>query len=290
MRPLFADPELEERFSDDGFVVVDLVDEQGVAELIDLHARTTQARPGFHYSMQARGGPAKAAIVDGLTRVYETTLAPILPGHDVMMANFVVKGATGESTLLPHLDWSHVDEEQERSVNVWVALCATDDVNGALAVMRRSHRLPLTRRGSATPPWCAAPPDVVGRYMTTIPMRPGQAILYEPRVIHGSATNRSGRERIAAGLNLVHRDARPLHYVGDRSRPEAPLREVLVDREFFLAGAIDPALDHDPEIEQLIAGRESRTVAARPPVTAQDLAAVAGVRSARRLPRLLRRG
>jgi hypothetical protein len=174
-------------------------------------------------------------------------------------------------------------------VNVWIALCDTTEANGALAVIPGSHRLPLTRRGTATPPVIAAPPEVVAKHMTVVPMRGGQAILYEPRTIHGSASNISGRPRVAAAMTVVPAGVTPLHYVGGGGGGDATLREVSVDADFFHAYAVDPALGRDPEIEALIAGRPVRTVPATVPITTEGIRGLAPPGALGRFGRLRRR-
>jgi hypothetical protein len=277
VRPVFIDDDLERAFSDRGYAVVDMLPPEEVAALLGLYEETLGTeQPGFSYSMRLGATDAKAKIRHAVSKAYTRHLAGMLHDHSVAVCGFVAKGATGESTIPGHLDWSLVDETRHRSVNVWIALCDTGRANGALAVFPGSQRLPLTRRGSGTPPPLAAPPEVLAEHLTVVPMRAGQAILYEPRLIHGSATNTSGQPRIAAGLSLAPAGLDLIHYVTEGG---SMLREVQVDGDFFHAYAIDPSLGRDPALDALIEGRPFRTVPQTSPITTENVRALARGRS-----------
>jgi hypothetical protein len=275
VRPVFADAELERSFTERGYVVVDALPAETVAELLEVHAASPDGDgPGFSYSMQLGAVDEKARIADALRSAYERHIGPMLIDFAVMAAGFAVKAAEGQSAIPGHLDWSMVDETRHRSLTGWIALTETNAANGALAVVPGSQRLPFTIRGSRTAAPIAAQPDVVSEHLEVVPMSAGQVILYEPRVIHGSATNASGRPRVAAGLGLLPAELTPLHYVGQERAPGQQLREVEVDRDFFFACAIDPSLGHDPLIDELVAGRPSRVVSSTRAITAEDLGAL----------------
>ena len=274
MQPVFTDERLERELTDRGYVVMDMLDADGVAELVDLYAATADGESSsVQFSAQYAAGATKAAIRAGLVQAYRRDLAGRMHPHEVVASGFIAKGRTGDSTIPAHLDWSIVDETRDRSVNVWVPLCDTSESNGALAVIPGSHRLPVTRRGTDTPPALAAPPEVLDEHMTVVPMRAGQAIVYDHRTIHGSASNVSDEARVAAVMSLIPTGVAPMHYVG---AGEGELSEVQVDYEFFHAYVIDPDGGKGPNHEALIAGRPTRSVPATAPITTEDIRGLSG--------------
>jgi hypothetical protein len=289
MRPAFPDEGLRRAFSELGYVVVDALDRHQVTAMLDLQAATPgPVADGFRHSMQMGPGEGKARIRSALVDLYETCLASFLPGHQVMTGVFVEKGPSGQSTVPAHIDWSFADESRHRSVNAWVALSDTTPENGALAVVPRSHRLPLTVRGSGTPSPFRATPEAISEFLEVVPMRAGQAILYDGSLIHGSGSNASGKPRVAVGMSLLPVGAPPIHYVGDIRGEGRPIREFAVDAEFFHGYVVDPELGWDPNVEALTVGRPSREVAATSPITLADLKAVASGLGRNHLSRLRR--
>jgi hypothetical protein len=272
MRPVFTDERLERELTELGYVVVDMLDRDGVAQLAELHAAECDGDPaGLQFTTQYAAGAAKDAIREGLVRAYRRDLAGLLHPQEVVVAAFITKGRSGDSAIPVHLDWAIVDEMRDRSVNVWIPLCDTHESNGALAMLPGSHRLPLTRRGTDTAPALAAPPELMQERMTLVPMRAGQAVIYDHRTIHGSAANTSGERRVAAVMSLVPAGTALVHYLGGG---EGELREVQVDARFFHDYVVDPDSDHGPNVDVLIAGRTSRSVPATAPITADDVRAL----------------
>jgi Phytanoyl-CoA dioxygenase (PhyH) len=272
VRPVFTDEHLERQLDELGYVVVDVLDRDGVAELAQLHATTCDGDPaGVQFTTQYPAGGAKAVIREGLVRAYRRDLAELMHPQDVVVAAFITKGRSGDSTIPVHLDWSIVDETHDCSVNVWIPLCDTHESNGALAMLPGSHRLPLTRRGTDTPPALDVPPELMHERMTLLPMRAGQAVIYDHRTIHGSAANTSGEPRVAAVMSLVPAGTALVHYLG---ADDGELRELQVDAGFFDAYVVDPDSDRGPNADALAAGRPTRVVRATAPITADDIRAL----------------
>ena len=270
MRPVFTDERRERQLTELGYVVVDMLDGDGVAALAALHAATCDDDPaGLDFTTLYSAGGAKDAIRAGLVEAYRRDLAGLLHPQEVVVTGFITKGRSGDSTIPVHLDWAIVDETRDRSVNVWIPLCDTHEANGALAVLPGSQRLPVTRRGTDTPPALAAPPELLQERMVVVPMRAGQAIVYDHRTIHGSASNTSGERRVAAVMSMVPAGTPLVHYIG-----HSELREVQVDAGFFHEYVVDPNSDRGPNVDALVAGRPSRPVPATRPITAADIRAI----------------
>jgi hypothetical protein len=113
-----------------------MLDADGVTELAELYATTAGGEfSGLQFTAQYSPGGAKDAIRAGIIGAYARDLAGRLHPHEVVAEGFIAKGASGQSTIPGHLDWSIVDETRHRSVNVWIPLCDTSESNGALAVV-----------------------------------------------------------------------------------------------------------------------------------------------------------
>ncbi|OWY63187.1 hypothetical protein B7486_54450, partial [cyanobacterium TDX16] len=108
--------------------------------------------------------------------------------------------------------------------------------NGPLRVVPRSHRVVPRWRGSHTAdPFGGHQDFIVERCVQEVPVRAGDVVVMDNRVLHCSAPNRSGRPRLAAAIGIRPSEAQLLHPYqhGDRIDLHA------VDERFFF--------DFDPE-------------------------------------------
>lgn len=251
MRSAFLASEHQAAFDRDGYILIrglatDLVrDAQAL-----FYDTTTGLGDGFHYSLQVDAPDRKALIHSRLASLFSERLGQVLDEYEPLACVFVSKGTGQTSGVTPHQDWSFVDERHHVSLNTWIPLCDTSAENGALALVKRSNRLPFAIRGTYIPVAAGFTRSELRPYLTTFPMRAGDALIYDHRMVHTSDPNRSGARRTAVTLNIRPREATALHYVG-RIPDEGTLTELQVDSKFFNAyrlgsedsEALDPVFD-----------------------------------------------
>lgn len=220
-RPRFRDRRDDERFEEIGYVVVPAAARPSLRALRRLHRRMVgRTPPGFHSTMYSPDEVAKKRVNDELTALLRPLLDQLLVDHRPLLSSFVAKGRGDDRAMPPHQDWSFVDESAHASLNVWVPLVDVDDRNGAMHVLPRAHRLPLTIRGTDTPNPFAAIEDLVSDRMVSLEMSAGDVLVHDHRVIHGSPPNRSRRQRVVAGCAVVDPSARILHFRQNGTRME----------------------------------------------------------------------
>ncbi len=116
-----------------------------------------------------------------------------------------------------HQDPTFVEEGDRAGISSWCPLVDVDMNNGCLGVVPGSHRLKNTYRQPAMLPYPDWVPAIESSYMRYLPMRAGQVLLMDNRVIHGSPPNLSGSIRaVVAGVAVPQES--PLlccHVVGE---------------------------------------------------------------------------
>lgn len=239
MRALFKDPDIQVFFEENGYAVIDLLSEQEVAHLLSYYHQLDNNHIGdygFHVSMDNRSHD----FVNGVISKLEEVILPRAQEHfdrcKMFTGSFVVKEPRVNSFVPPHQDWSFTDDKQFNSVTVWTALMDTDIQNGAMAVLPGSHKWFHGPRASPSPgyitPFQAHGMDLFP-YMKLIPMKAGQALIFENKTLHASPPNNSSMARIGAGIGMTQEEAPLLHYyVIPGSQPQT-LQCYKVDREFF---------------------------------------------------------
>ncbi len=215
MRTVFSNNELESGITEKGYVVVSkFLPTDKCSLLYDFFEQHPLADDrAFTISNWNDDATLRSAtfkqISDTLLPYSDTLLLHYKP----VMGVFTIKKPGAQSDMLLHQDWSLVDETQYRSVSVWVALCDMDSTNGNLQVAEGSHVYASTPRGINAP----VPFEHIRQHMhehclTDLPLKKGDAIIFDHRLIHASPPNYSNNIRVAAVLALIPHEASLIHY------------------------------------------------------------------------------
>ncbi|HWJ64781.1 MAG TPA: phytanoyl-CoA dioxygenase family protein [Acidimicrobiales bacterium] len=221
MRPTFFDPQLQDTLDTQGFAVLDLLDDDQVTALVDAYERLGRA-PGdperacistFH----TYDKDYKAATHEAVQAVLAPVLAETFDRQRALPSNFLVKWPGGFSGFGLHQDLSLVDEREHRSVEVWIGLCDIDDQNGQLWMVPGSHRWMPTLRGiqSFPFPFGQVTRRIIEDHAVPVPIRAGQAIVFNHATLHFSMPNRTDDKRLVAIADLIPEEAEHLHFFGD---------------------------------------------------------------------------
>src|SRR5258705_9068641 len=204
MRNIFKAREHNLAFNRDGYLILDALDIGTIKRMEEFFlVSTDQDFTGWHNSLELHSPGQKAKIYEFLRHVFDEHISKYIDNYRAITGGFVSKKSDAGSVVNLHPDWAFVDETTYTSLNLWIPLCETDANNGALTVLKGSHRIKQNVRGIGIPLRINFSYDQAAKYLTLIPMKPGWILFYDPRVIHGSEANRSGRPRTVANLSLI---------------------------------------------------------------------------------------
>lgn len=246
-RPHLADPALDAQYEVSGYTVIPGAARALVADLRGVHRRSGgPIEAGFHSTLYSPDTDRKRRVHRELLAAIQPLLDATLCGHRPLLCNFITKTRGPGGAMAPHQDWTFVDERVSSSMNLWIPLIDVDGRNGAMSVLPGGHRVPFTIRGSDTDnSFRDVAAEAAGR-MVELPMRAGDVLVHDHRVLHSSPPNRRRRPRVVAGCALIAADARPIHY--RQTRPgQMELHEI--DEEFFVTHTF--GADHLPASARL---------------------------------------
>ncbi|GHC06548.1 phytanoyl-CoA dioxygenase family protein [Thermomonas carbonis] len=197
---VFRDAGLAERIHDEGYAVVSLWSEKELEELQAIGDREHRVQPadgGMFYSVYSQDLGYRRRVHDQVAAI----MRPIFEKHFVDYRNvinmFVIKAPGLASEFGVHQDSTTLDEFRFSPLSLWSPLCDVDEDNGALCLVPRSHRFFSPYRGVSFPFPFAPIKHVVREYLRPIPMRRGEALIFDNRLVHCSLPNRSARNRDA---------------------------------------------------------------------------------------------
>lgn len=207
----------------EGFAVTELLNVGAVASLLAAaEALAGRLRTGFDSTLLSDDKGLRAEADHLVRSALAGPVAGLLDGVRIAFCSLVAKSPGGGASEVPlHQDWSFVDEARYRSLGLWCPLVDVDTVNGCLQIVPGSHVGGHAPRAAFSPfRYAQIAEQLRGSYLVAMPMRAGQAMLFDNRLIHASPPNRSDRLRVAATAVLVPSEAQLLYYhIADRRDP-----------------------------------------------------------------------
>lgn len=222
MRSTCLDPAAEASLRDLGYAVIPFLDADQVASVEEVYWRLGPApgdpRMTIHFDFQSESPDYKRAVADALRPILEPRIDATLDRFHLFSPNFIMKWPGDRSGFAPHQDTSLVDERHHRSVTIWCPLIDTIGAdgtdNGILRFLPGSHRFVEWIR--AHDPGAFAfegfEQDIIDRFGVAVPLKAGEAVVFDHRTVHFSMPNASERPRLVIAMGLQPREADLLHY------------------------------------------------------------------------------
>jgi hypothetical protein len=242
MRALFRDKRVQERFEADGCAVIPFLGRHQVDELLDFYRSLDHGEISdslYVSSNTARGAAFVRAVRDRIQQVVAEPLRENFDDCRVITGSFLVKKPNPKNRILPHQDWTTVDDERYACASVWTALTDIGRDKGPLGTIDGSHRffrqvlcspsahsyrkLPYAQHLAALFP-----------YLRFHPVKAGEAVVFDSRVIHGSLPNTTSELRMAASVGIVPREAALYHHYLLPGTGLSKFETYEVDEDFFV--------------------------------------------------------
>ncbi|MEG4854950.1 phytanoyl-CoA dioxygenase family protein [Microcoleus sp. B5-D4] len=232
---------IHQELEENGYIIINLLNENEVQSLLNFDKNSSipndLADAPMCFSMKTSEVSYRQLISEEIKRLFAPKLAILLPKHRISNCNFARKKANlFSSIMLLHQDPSLVNENYLDSFGVWCPLIDVNEQNGCLQVIRKSHQLNSKPRPIFVFNGFPYSQDILSlmqqRYLTSIPMKAGQALIYDKRLFHGSPPNLTTVERVAAICSLV--PEKKLTHLCYRESPTSDKIELFeVDDEFY---------------------------------------------------------
>jgi phytanoyl-CoA dioxygenase PhyH len=236
-RRTFLDPATEARFRDEGFVILDLLTSEDVASLLRSYEafRQHHEHDGFTATTLLDDLAARQRAHEEVEAVFRRRLMPVLDDHRIAVASYAVKQANSKHSHVGlHQDLTFVDEARQVGISIWSPLMDVNAENGWLGVAPRSHVLNSHYREPCSLPYWDLYEIIERQYLTYLPMRPGQVLLMDNRVIHGSPPNRTGLPRVVAAGVVVPAESQLLYCHREIGGDERVLEIWEVPSDFYV--------------------------------------------------------
>ncbi|MCF8256216.1 MAG: phytanoyl-CoA dioxygenase family protein [Flavobacteriales bacterium] len=228
---LFQSPVLNSRFALDGYVTVPFLSEAEVAALRAVFHETLPTVPaGFHSSSFSTDTEEKQRVNDRVEEVFGPKVSGLFNPIRKLGSCFLSKSPGPQGEMPIHQDWTMVDETRFCSVTIWCALQDTDEANGAVQVIAGSHRFSDALRSPTLPDPFRDIHAEMRPDLRTVPLKAGEAIIFNQALLHASPPNTSAEPRIAVTYGLIAEEAGLLFY---HRNEEGQVEQFAVPDHFF---------------------------------------------------------
>lgn len=215
--PQFYDTNIQRFFDKYGFAKVKLLSAEKVDKLLESYQNFAQKHSAidmpFVTTSHSNDAELIAAVDELILSVAAPEIAKHLFGYEILFSNFLLKKPIEDSGSAPHQDVTLVDEDKFMSFSVWISLGDIEQKNGCMNLLPASHRMPAIIRPNPFYPWRYRNViDKINTDMVSCPTEKGEALIFSHATIHGSFSNLSGKERLAAVVALYPEGAETYHY------------------------------------------------------------------------------
>lgn len=234
MRNTFKSSELQEIFESLGYVIIpNFLSTDEIKALRDNYLSSNIKGKGFHATMHFSDIEYRRKTSSTINNIFSTKASELLIDYKQIVSNYTVKEPGKESFFDFHLDWNMVDETACKSITIWSPLEDTNENNGNLWILEASHQLGDSYRcGPGLSLYFRDPSELGTRKFEkkSLPMKAGDAIIYDHKLFHGSPPNKSNHARIAINQAMRPAEFPSLHYLSDN---KGNIEVIEVDDDFY---------------------------------------------------------
>ncbi|TXC74346.1 phytanoyl-CoA dioxygenase family protein [Sphingorhabdus soli] len=213
--PRCADPDLERALAHDGYVVVRLLSDgdardvaRDIAALYPSGVVANQPQSNWYLGLI---DPDRDLAIRSASIVWDTVaphLAALLVEARCHYTSVAIK-APGAAATPMHQHWPTTIDPFARRIGCWVLLSEACEGPGVFRLVPRSHQLlPFIRHANSGDYFEAFSERVREHYSIDIALQPGEAVLFEDSILHGTRANLTPGMRISAIANFIGADMR----------------------------------------------------------------------------------
>lgn len=219
----FHDITKQQEFERDGYTIIDLLSVEKVDAVKKFYLENKEAHLEVKEKMHSTCDTNNLQLIYQTDEFIQKQILPEVKKHlksfTPLFGSFLVKEPGNGSETGFHQDPTLVNKPEYVSANIWIALQDTNRKNGNLKLVRGSHRLgDILVVTPQFPVIFEKFKGDIGKYASEIPVKEGQAIVLNNKLIHGATPNLTQQERIATILAVKSEAAKfVFHYLEPNS-------------------------------------------------------------------------
>lgn len=191
--PFIKDKSIAIHFEEEGYAKFYLEDTSLISELNKLVEKFPIQENEFYYSLlnlnAQQGETLQKSLHDALSPLYNQFFSDFISRNE----SFLVKPAFFKNEMFLHQDWTFTDIKKHCTATLWVPLQDVDRANGCMTIVPKSHRF-FNQFISSSLETARIPQEKINKVLE-VPMKVGEALIFNPLVFHGSYPNNTNAHR-----------------------------------------------------------------------------------------------
>jgi hypothetical protein len=207
---VIKDEYLANTIHEKGYTVIPFLNSEKVSQLKALYKaeHSIKAENGaMFYTLYSKDHTYRKRIHNTIANIINPEFEKYFKDYKNIVNIFINKTSGADSGFYTHQDTTALDEFNYSPLSIWIPLQDITPENGALGVIEKSHWFFSPYRGISFPFPFSKINDTVKNYLEPIYLKAGEALIFDPRIVHNSFTNTSGSDRIVALCGIFPKDA-----------------------------------------------------------------------------------
>ena len=234
-RRVFKDDKLQRQFEENAYCIVPLLNATEVKQLENIYFENrVDEQASVEITIKNPDYELNKKIRDASASVILPRINGYLDNYRLLHSGFIAKIPGKPSAIKLHQDSTFVDEAQFAALNIWCPLTDVDEKNGALYIVEHSNRFFPGLRGQPFKEFDfnSIGDEVIAKYGKILPMRAGEAVIYDTSLLHYSKPNITSNLRLVCNAIVAPGEAQTFYY--HFNNQEMILEQYEIDGDFLL--------------------------------------------------------
>ncbi len=214
-RNLFIDDSLESSYQSKGYIhIPNFLSEEEINQLISLYKKKEKSffDKGFHRTLDMNNIKKKEEICNAINQIIFPASEKYLNKYKFLLTSFMTKEKKANEFDI-HQNWTFVEEDKFTSLVIWIPLQDVSEHNGTLYFVDGSDKWDKGIRGNQIPWKYESQKELLLQKMTAVPMKKGDAVIFDDATIHYTSPNYSTSPRISIAQVMIPKESNPVFYM-----------------------------------------------------------------------------
>ncbi|AUC81458.1 phytanoyl-CoA dioxygenase family protein [Lacinutrix sp. Bg11-31] len=251
---IFHDETMNFEFAAQGFQLLTIDNFDVLDELLAVYNEISlNYQVGFTATLLVPDHSHRKLVHEKVSSILAATIKRYFKSYRQMCCGYAVKKANDVNSYMPlHQDISMVKPKGRPGLSFWFPLACTDENNGNLQLVPKSHLFYRHERAAGTPfPLIEKEEKLREHYLKAIPTKKGQAIVFDQTLFHASPPNMSKENRVVATSVLLPEEKPTFYYHRKFETDPVELKAYKVADDFYFSHQLGTTPKNIQAIENL---------------------------------------
>lgn len=232
------EPTIENALLKNGFATAKLLGEKELYDLRNLYDKYfSEIVKKDKYNVDSNSdcnSDLKRTISNEIHKVVKPCIDKIFDDYEFIPAIFFVKKPGANSPVPMHQDPTLlIDECEKTHIKIWCPLLDVDGTNGTLQMIKGSHLFVPPVSAVTVPSHFSKVDSLLYKAMECVPVKAGDALMFDNRTIHCSMPNLTDQTRITVIVSIVAKQRQFISLFSDTTVKNPPIEVYYQDKDWY---------------------------------------------------------